>query len=73
MDVLAVLASALQQAMAVAAPKAFVILHGTLLAIERIAADRPIYSGKHRQHGMNIQGLTDPFGKLMSSTPAGPG
>jgi hypothetical protein len=33
-----------------AAGKAFVIPDGTLLPIERIAADRPYYSGKHKKH-----------------------
>ncbi|MFJ2136903.1 transposase family protein [Streptomyces sp. NPDC088846] len=69
-DVLAVLAPTLQQAMAVAARKAFVILDGTLLPIDRIAADRPFYSGKHRKHGMNVQVLTDLFGKLIWASPA---
>jgi hypothetical protein len=72
-DVLAVLAPTLQQAMAVAARKAFPILDGTLLPIDRLAADRPFYSGKHRRHGMNIQVLTDPFGKLVWASPALPG
>lgn len=49
---LAGLATALEQAMAIAAAKAFVILDGTLPPIDRIAADRPYYSGKHRKHGM---------------------
>lgn len=56
--------------MAVAARKAFVILDGTLLPIDRIAADRPFYSGKHRKHGMNVQVLTDPFGKLIWASPS---
>ena len=71
--VVAVLAPTLQQAMAVAARKAFVILDGTLLPIDRIAADRPFYSGKHRKHRkhrMNVQVLTDPFGKLIWASPA---
>ncbi|WP_217560972.1 transposase family protein [Streptomyces sp. GbtcB6] len=68
--VLAALAPTLQQAMAVAARKAFVILDGTLLPIDRIAADRPFYSGKHRKHGMNVQVLTNPLGKLICASPA---
>lgn len=31
---------------------AFVILDGTLLPIDRVAADTPYYSGKHKRHGM---------------------
>lgn len=51
-DLLAALVPTLQQALKRAAAKAFVILDGTLLPIDRIAADRPFYSGKHRKHGM---------------------
>jgi hypothetical protein len=31
-----------------AARHAFVVLDGTLIPIDRVAADRPFYSGKHR-------------------------
>lgn len=54
-EVLAVLAPTLQQAMDEARRKAFLILDGTLLPIDRIAEDRPYYSGKHKRHGMNVQ------------------
>jgi len=50
-----------------------VILDGTLLPIDRIAADRPFYSGKHKKHGMNVQVITDPFGRLLWASPALPG
>ncbi len=53
--------------------KAFAILDGTLLPIDRIAADTPYYSGKHKRHGMNVQVLTDPFGRLLWASPALPG
>ncbi|GAA1371522.1 hypothetical protein GCM10009612_62770 [Streptomyces beijiangensis] len=53
--------------------KAFVILEGTLLPIDHIAADTPYYSGKHKRHGMNVQVLTDPFGRLLWASPAMPG
>jgi hypothetical protein len=33
---------------------AYVIIDGTLIPIDRIAADRPFYSGKHHMHGMNL-------------------
>jgi hypothetical protein len=58
---------------AVAARKAFVILDGTLLPIDRIEADRPFSSGKHRKHfagpggrgprhqGSRSHGLFDPL------------
>ncbi|WP_405772063.1 transposase family protein [Streptomyces sp. NBC_00080] len=72
-EVLAALAPTLQQAMTVAANKAFVILDGTLLHIDRIAADRPYYSGKHKRHGMNVQVIADAFGRLLWASPALPG
>jgi hypothetical protein len=34
---------------------AFVVIDGTLIAIDRVAKDGPFYSGKHRRHGMNLQ------------------
>ena len=34
---------------------AFAVIDGTLVPIDRVAADRPFYSGKHRKHGMNLQ------------------
>ena len=41
---------------------AYVIVDGTLIACDRVAADRPFYSGKHKQHGMNIQVVAAPDG-----------
>jgi hypothetical protein len=49
-DVLAATAPSLTEAMKTVRAKAFVILHGTLLPIDRIAADTPYYSGKHARH-----------------------
>lgn len=74
-DVLAALAPPLTEAMKTFRTKAFVILDGTLLPIDRIAADTPYYPGKHKRHGMNVhvQILTDPFGRLLWASPALPG
>ncbi|MFF8963187.1 IS5 family transposase [Streptomyces globisporus] len=72
-DVLATLAPTLADAMKTASTKAFVMLDGTLLPIDRIAADRPFYSGKHKKHGMNVQVITDPAGRLLWASPALPG
>ncbi|MEV4591293.1 transposase family protein, partial [Streptomyces chartreusis] len=72
-DLLADLAPTLADAIRTASTKAFVILDGTLLPIDRIAADRPFYSGKHKKHGMNVQVLTDPFGQLLWASPTLPG
>jgi hypothetical protein len=71
--VLAALASELRTAACTASTKAFVILDGTLLPIDRIAADRPFYSGKHEKHGMIVQIITDPAGRLVWASPALPG
>jgi hypothetical protein len=43
------------------------------LPIDRIAANTPNYSGKHKRHGMNVQVLTDPFGRLLWASSALPG
>jgi hypothetical protein len=32
-----------------------VIIDGTLIPIDRIAADRPFHSGKHKRHGVNLR------------------
>ncbi|CAL9614524.1 IS5 family transposase ISStsp4 [Streptomyces sp. enrichment culture] len=72
-QVLAAIAPNLAAAARTAARKAFVILDGTLLPIDRIAADRPYYSGKHKRHGMNVQVIADPFGRLLWASPALPG
>ncbi|MFC8295019.1 transposase family protein [Streptomyces sp. NPDC057242] len=72
-EVLAALAPTLTEAMKTIRTKAFVILDGTLLPIDRIAADTPYYSGKHKRHGMNVQVLTDPFVRLLWASPALPG
>jgi hypothetical protein len=34
---------------------AYLILDGTFIPIDRVAAGRPFYSGKHRKPGMNLQ------------------
>ncbi|MGP9018934.1 transposase family protein [Streptomyces sp. BR1] len=72
-DVLAALSLTLDEAMKTIRNKAFVMLDGTLLPIDRIAADTPYYSGKHKRHGMNVQVLTDPFGRLLWASPTLPG
>ncbi|MGW0827497.1 IS5 family transposase [Streptomyces sp. NPDC002845] len=69
-ELLAALAPTLAEAVRAASMKAFVILDGTLLPIDRIAADRPFYSGKHKKHGMNVQVIADPKGRLLWASPA---
>jgi len=49
------------------AGNAFVVLDGTLIPIDRLAADRPFYSGKHRKHGMNLQVIASAEGEIYGS------
>ncbi len=76
-DVLAAVAPTLDQALDVARRKAFVILDGTLLSIDRIGMasgyDRAFFSGKHKRHGVNVQVIADPAGRLVWASPALPG
>lgn len=58
-NLLAALAPTLTEAVQAASTKAYVILDGTLLPIDRIAADRPFYAGKHKTHGMNVQVIAE--------------
>jgi hypothetical protein len=52
---------------------AFVVLDGTLIPIDRLAADRPFYSGTHRKHGMNLQVTAIPDGAILWVSGALPG
>lgn len=51
----------------------FVIVDSTLIVCDRLAADEPYYSGKHRRHGMNLQAITDTQGNLLWISGASPG
>ena len=77
LQVLAALAPSLEQAMPVAAAKAYVTLDGTLLRVDRVAMasgrDRAYYSGKAKAHGVNVQVIADPAGRLIWASPALPG
>lgn len=57
---------------------AFVCLDGTLIITDRCRAKSPTghdawYSGKHKQHGGNVQVLCDPTGYPVWVSPAEPG
>jgi hypothetical protein len=42
-----------------------VVIDGTLIPIDRVAADWPFYSGKHRRRGMNLQVISSPSGDIL--------
>lgn len=65
------LRTALRQAMADG--HAYLIIDGTLIPIDRVAADRPFYSGKHRKHGMNVQVIATGDGDIVWTSGALPG
>jgi len=52
---------------------AYVVLDWTLIPIDRVAADRPFYSGKHKKHGMNLQVIASPDGDALCVSGALPG
>jgi hypothetical protein len=64
---LAARSSKLHRALAQAkdAGHAYLAIDGTLIPIDRVAADRPFYSGKHRKHGMNLQVTASLEGEIM--------
>jgi len=51
----------------------YVVVDGTLIEIDRVAADRPFYSGKHKKHGMNLQVVASPDGEILWVSGALPG
>lgn len=51
----------------------FVLLDGTLAECDRVGDGRADYSHKHCRHGVNVQVVTDPCGRLLWLSPALPG
>ncbi|MEU6720591.1 transposase family protein, partial [Nonomuraea sp. NPDC046802] len=51
----------------------YLVLDGTLIHTDRIATDRPYFSGKHRVHGMNVQVIASPDGTILWTSGALPG
>jgi len=43
---------------------AYLVLDGTLIPVDRVAADRPFYCGKHKKHRMNLQVIATPHGEI---------
>ncbi|GAB2467737.1 hypothetical protein GCM10027187_39890 [Streptosporangium sandarakinum] len=72
-DLVAALADDVHTAALKASRLVYVVLDGTLIPIDRLADDAPYYSGKHHRHGVNVQFLADPVGRLVWASPALPG
>ncbi|WP_157441547.1 transposase family protein, partial [Actinoplanes awajinensis] len=72
-DLLAAAADDLVTAMDRIRRLAFAILDGTLIPIDRVADQRPYYSGKHKRHGVNVQVIADAAGRLIWASAALPG
>jgi hypothetical protein len=73
-DLLAATADDLQAAMTRIRRLAYAILDGTLIPIDRVADQKPYYSGgKHKRHGVNVQVIADPAGRLIWASAALPG
>ncbi|GAA2508828.1 hypothetical protein GCM10010406_51660 [Streptomyces thermolineatus] len=51
----------------------YALLDGTLAECDRVGDGRADYSAKHRRHGVNVQVITDPSGRLLWLSPALPG
>ncbi|MGW8955648.1 transposase family protein [Streptomyces sp. NPDC055709] len=43
----------------------YVLVDGALAECDRVGDGRADYSGKHRRHGVNLQVLTDPAGRIL--------
>jgi hypothetical protein len=52
---------------------AYAILDGPLIPIDRVANQKPYYSGKHKRHGVNVQVIADAASRLIWASPALPG
>jgi hypothetical protein len=73
LEVLAAWAPGLREALVGLGEGDFVIVDGTLIPTDRIAADEPYYSQKHRKHGMNVQVIAAPDGTPLWFSRALPG
>jgi DDE superfamily endonuclease len=51
----------------------YLVLDRTLIRTDRVKADRPHFSGKHRVHGMNVQVIASPDGTIIWTSGAIPG
>ncbi len=67
-EILASWAPGLHEALTGLGEGDFVIVDGTLIPTDRIRADEPYYSQKHKKHGMNVQVIARPDGTPLRST-----
>ncbi|MEV6109179.1 transposase family protein [Streptomyces sp. NPDC051940] len=51
----------------------FALVDGTLAECDRVGDGQVDYSSKHRRHGVNVQVVTDPTGRILWLSPALPG
>ncbi|MFB9709393.1 transposase family protein [Streptosporangium nondiastaticum] len=72
-----VLLAAVTEDLTIAMPRiqrlVYAILDGTLIPIDRVADQRPYYSGKHKRHGVNARVIADIADRLVWASPALPG
>ncbi|MFF9756750.1 IS5 family transposase [Streptomyces sp. NPDC014344] len=73
LEVLAAWAPGLHEALTGLGEGDHVIVDGTLIPIDRVRADEPYYSMKHRKHGMNVQVIARPDGTPLWFSRATPG
>jgi hypothetical protein len=52
---------------------AYAILDGALIPIDRVADQKPYYPRETRRHGVNVQVIADPAGRLVWASAALPG
>ncbi|BFO19688.1 hypothetical protein SHKM778_60760 [Streptomyces sp. KM77-8] len=73
LEVLASWAPGLHEALTGLGEGDHVIVDGTLVPTDRIRADEPYYSQKHKKHGMNVQVIARPDGTPLWFSRATPG
>ncbi|MGW2815294.1 transposase family protein [Streptomyces sp. NPDC001415] len=73
LDVLASWAPGLHEALTGLGEGDHVIVDGTLIPADRVRADEPYYSQKHKKHGMNVQVIARPDGTPLWFSRATPG
>ncbi|MCX5263998.1 IS5 family transposase [Streptomyces sp. NBC_00199] len=73
LEVLASWAPGLHEALTGPGEGDHIIVDGTLIPTDRVRADQPYYSQKHKKHGMNVQVIARPDGTPLWFSRATPG